>query len=74
MLRFWHDFGFTILLAYFMFLLVEAPFGGLEMLLLPTRAPRSQPTPAAKSSPIAEPEPSCIENAPALEPKTAPVN
>ncbi|XP_030568502.1 nose resistant to fluoxetine protein 6-like [Drosophila novamexicana] len=74
MLRFWHDFGFTILLAYFMFLLVEAPFGGLEMLLLPTRAPRSQPPPAAKSSPIAEPEPSSIEIAPALEPKTAPVN
>ncbi|XP_032296332.1 nose resistant to fluoxetine protein 6 [Drosophila virilis] len=73
MLRFWHDFGFTILLAYFMFLLVEAPFGGLEMLLFPTRAPRSQPAPAVKS-PRAEPEPACIEIAPALEPKTAPIN
>ncbi|ALC49557.1 CG10182, partial [Drosophila busckii] len=60
MLRFWYDFGFSVILAYFMYVLVEAPFGGLQNLLLPSRkssppapvAPAKvedeQPTPAAQ--------------------------
>ncbi|BFF99902.1 nose resistant to fluoxetine protein 6 [Drosophila madeirensis] len=36
MLRFWGDFGFTLLLAFFVYILIEAPFGNLESLLLPT--------------------------------------
>ncbi|KAH8280769.1 hypothetical protein KR054_010702, partial [Drosophila jambulina] len=39
MLRFWADFGFTMLLAYLMHLLVEAPFAHLESLLLPAKRP-----------------------------------
>ncbi|XP_046865193.1 nose resistant to fluoxetine protein 6 [Drosophila willistoni] len=37
MLRFWGDFGFSILLSYLIYILVEVPFGNLETLLLPTR-------------------------------------
>ncbi|KAI8045768.1 hypothetical protein M5D96_001956, partial [Drosophila gunungcola] len=33
MLNFWSTFGFTVLFAYVMYLLVEAPFGGLDLLL-----------------------------------------
>ncbi|XP_034654274.1 LOW QUALITY PROTEIN: uncharacterized protein LOC117892263 [Drosophila subobscura] len=36
MLRFWGDFGFTLLLAFFVYILIEAPFGNLESLLLST--------------------------------------
>ncbi|XP_041447569.1 nose resistant to fluoxetine protein 6-like [Drosophila obscura] len=43
MLRFWQDFGFSLLLAYVMYILVEAPFGGLSSLILPNR--RAPPTP-----------------------------
>ncbi|KAH8238143.1 hypothetical protein KR032_000127, partial [Drosophila birchii] len=39
MLRFWSDFGFTMLLAYIMHILVEAPFAHLVGLLLPTKKP-----------------------------------
>ncbi|XP_017055199.1 O-acyltransferase like protein-like [Drosophila ficusphila] len=39
MLRFWADFGFTMLLSFLMHILVEAPFAGLESLLLPTKRP-----------------------------------
>ncbi|XP_017128893.1 nose resistant to fluoxetine protein 6 [Drosophila elegans] len=35
MLNFWSTFGFTVLFAYVMYLLVEAPFGGLDLLLGP---------------------------------------
>lgn len=37
MLRFWADFGFTTLLAFVAFIIIEAPFGNLEKLLLPTK-------------------------------------
>ncbi|KAH8272280.1 hypothetical protein KR044_006721, partial [Drosophila immigrans] len=36
MLRFWSDFGFSVLLAYGMYILLEAPTGSLQMLLLPS--------------------------------------
>ncbi|XP_016995340.2 nose resistant to fluoxetine protein 6 [Drosophila takahashii] len=39
MLRFWGDFGFTMLLAFVAYILIEAPFGNLESLLLPTKKP-----------------------------------
>ncbi|KAL7744528.1 hypothetical protein ACLKA6_017050 [Drosophila palustris] len=42
MLRFWSDFGFSLLLAYCMYVLVEAPSGGLQLLLLPSGKPNSQ--------------------------------
>ncbi|KAH8274711.1 hypothetical protein KR026_001879, partial [Drosophila bipectinata] len=37
MLRFWGDFGFTILLAFAVFIIIEAPFGNLEKIFLPTQ-------------------------------------
>jgi len=37
MLRFWSTFGFTVLLAYFMYILVEAPVGGLDLFLRPQK-------------------------------------
>ncbi|XP_016949370.1 nose resistant to fluoxetine protein 6 [Drosophila biarmipes] len=37
MLRFWGDFGFTMLLAFFAYILIEAPFGNVESLLLPVK-------------------------------------
>ncbi|XP_017110942.1 nose resistant to fluoxetine protein 6 [Drosophila elegans] len=39
MLRFWGDFGFTLLLAFVVYILVEAPLGNLESLWLPTKKP-----------------------------------
>lgn len=73
MLRFWADFGFTVLLSYFMHIIVEAPSGGLELMLNLCRKPKVAATPApAPSAPI-EPrlkEEIIIENAPKLEAKT----
>ncbi|KAH8349031.1 hypothetical protein KR067_001463 [Drosophila pandora] len=43
MLRFWQDFGFSVILAYFMYILIEAPCGGLQSMLLPYRRPAPQP-------------------------------
>ncbi|KAH8272269.1 hypothetical protein KR044_002584, partial [Drosophila immigrans] len=36
MLRFWSDFGFSVLLAYCMYILIEAPSGGLQLLFSPS--------------------------------------
>ncbi|XP_017074563.2 nose resistant to fluoxetine protein 6-like [Drosophila eugracilis] len=44
MLRFWQDFGFSVLLAFVMYILIEAPCGGIETLLLPNRRPTPQPS------------------------------
>ncbi|XP_017850511.2 nose resistant to fluoxetine protein 6 [Drosophila busckii] len=52
MLKFWSDFGFTLLLAYVMFLLVEAPFGALEALILGSRS--SQTNSATKAATVPE--------------------
>ncbi|XP_041450213.1 nose resistant to fluoxetine protein 6-like [Drosophila obscura] len=43
MLRFWGDFGFTVLLAFFVYILIEAPFGNLESLFLPTHRTKEKP-------------------------------
>ncbi|XP_016936646.3 nose resistant to fluoxetine protein 6 [Drosophila suzukii] len=48
MLRFWGDFGFTMLLAFVAYILIEAPFGNLESLLLPVKKP-SPPVGESKS-------------------------
>jgi len=48
MLRFWGDFGFTMLLAFVAYILIEAPFGNLESLLLPVKKP-SPPVGDSKS-------------------------
>ncbi|XP_017103734.2 nose resistant to fluoxetine protein 6-like [Drosophila bipectinata] len=47
MLRFWGDFGFTILLAFAVFIIIEAPFGNLEKIFLPTQKTHP-PTKAAQ--------------------------
>lgn len=39
MLKFWSDFGFTVLVAYATYITIEAPLGGLESLLLSARRP-----------------------------------
>ncbi|KAH8386780.1 hypothetical protein KR093_002451, partial [Drosophila rubida] len=44
MLKFWEDFGFTVLVAYATYVTIEAPLGGLESFLLTRR----KPIPAAK--------------------------
>ncbi|XP_017055197.1 nose resistant to fluoxetine protein 6 [Drosophila ficusphila] len=49
MLRFWGDFGFTLLLAFVAYILMEAPLGNLESLLLPAKKP-SPPAPKAELS------------------------
>ncbi|XP_062124808.1 nose resistant to fluoxetine protein 6-like isoform X3 [Drosophila sulfurigaster albostrigata] len=40
MLSFWQTFGFTLLLSYVMYIILEAPFGALEGLLMPQRKPK----------------------------------
>jgi len=62
MLRFWQDFGFSVLLAYVMYILIEAPCGGVESLLLPNRRPAPQPKVLpAETSPEANPSPVDVE-------------
>lgn len=76
MLRFWHDFGFTILMSYFMYILFEAPFAGLEMLLLPNRRPSPKPAATSVDPKIAniQVEPAIMESAPVIEQKTVPIS
>ncbi|XP_026849662.1 nose resistant to fluoxetine protein 6 [Drosophila persimilis] len=47
MLRFWSDFAFTVLLAFLMHILIEAPLGSLQSHLLQTRKPSPKPEEAA---------------------------
>ncbi|XP_034127394.1 nose resistant to fluoxetine protein 6-like isoform X3 [Drosophila guanche] len=37
MLKFWSDFGFTLLMSYVLYIIIEAPLGGLDGLLRPKR-------------------------------------
>ncbi|XP_017034572.1 nose resistant to fluoxetine protein 6-like [Drosophila kikkawai] len=71
MLRFWSDFGFTMLLAYLMHILVEAPLAHLQSLLLPTK---SQQNPRPKEAPSLAGE-AAVQEAPvkADKPKKAEV-
>ncbi|KAH8278499.1 hypothetical protein KR018_004095 [Drosophila ironensis] len=50
MLKFWSDLGFTVLLAVFMYLIIEAPFAGLEYFLKPQ--PKSVPVRKANTNAI----------------------
>ncbi|KAL7744527.1 hypothetical protein ACLKA6_017049 [Drosophila palustris] len=78
MLRFWSDFGFTVLMAYFVYILLEAPIGGIQMLLLPSGRPKQQAAPiqpkideeSNENAPPSLMEKSPVE-APPLAPKTA---
>lgn len=56
MLKFWEDFGFTLLTAYLMYIIIEAPLGGLEGLLLPTRRPSPKPAIETESRLKKDPE------------------
>ncbi|XP_002133659.2 O-acyltransferase like protein-like [Drosophila pseudoobscura] len=47
MLRFWSDFAFTVLFAFLMHILIEAPFGSLQSHFLQTRKPSPKPAEAA---------------------------
>jgi len=40
MLLFWQGFGFTLLLSYVMYIIIEAPFGVLEGMLMPQHRPK----------------------------------
>ncbi|XP_030079935.1 nose resistant to fluoxetine protein 6-like [Drosophila hydei] len=51
MLKFWEDFGFTILISYLTYIIFEAPLGGLEGLLLPARRPSPKPANDAQPKP-----------------------
>ncbi|XP_017145312.1 nose resistant to fluoxetine protein 6 [Drosophila miranda] len=66
MLRFWQDFGFSVLMAYIMYILIEAPCGGLESLILPNR--RAPPTPKL---PLAETDPNANQSANDAENQTS---
>ncbi|KAH8318663.1 hypothetical protein KR074_000740, partial [Drosophila pseudoananassae] len=59
MLRFWQDFGFSVIFAYILYILIEAPCGGLESILFPNRRPAPQSkvppvqvVPETRTSPI----------------------
>ncbi|XP_017066862.1 nose resistant to fluoxetine protein 6 [Drosophila eugracilis] len=71
MLRFWSDFGFTLLFSYFMHILIEAPFAGLESLLLPTKRPSATPAAVAQSK-FPEVKTSAKESAVEETPKAIP--
>ncbi|EDV92767.1 O-acyltransferase like protein [Drosophila grimshawi] len=43
MIKFWSTFGFSVLLAFVMHLIVEAPFGVLSTMLMPSRRPTPKP-------------------------------
>ncbi|XP_060663466.1 nose resistant to fluoxetine protein 6-like [Drosophila nasuta] len=68
MLRFWSDFGFSVLLAYGMYILVEAPTGGLQTWLLPSGKSKAKPKTLAAPSKANE-----EASAPELEPKAVTV-
>ncbi|XP_017110764.1 nose resistant to fluoxetine protein 6 [Drosophila elegans] len=75
MLRFWSDFGFTLLFSYLMHILIEAPFASLEGLLLPTNKPNPPPAMESKIEPkVAEietsPDESPVEKSVETEPAT----
>lgn len=37
MLKFWSDFGFTVMLSYVFYLIIEAPLGGFDSLFRPRK-------------------------------------
>ncbi|KAH8399761.1 hypothetical protein KR215_002108 [Drosophila sulfurigaster] len=57
MLRFWSDFGFSVLLAYCMYILIEAPSGGLQLLFLSSGKPKTQSSPPLDAPKVNDPTP-----------------
>lgn len=43
MLSFWAGFGFVLLLAYVVYIIIEAPFGIMESMIMPNRRPQPKP-------------------------------
>lgn len=43
MLFFWAGFGFVLLLSYVVYIILEAPFGVLESMIMPNRRPQPKP-------------------------------
>ncbi|XP_016949352.1 nose resistant to fluoxetine protein 6 [Drosophila biarmipes] len=48
MLNFWSTFGFTLVMSYVLYAIIEAPLEGLERMMFPNR--RSSPAPAKRKS------------------------
>ncbi|XP_017034972.1 nose resistant to fluoxetine protein 6-like [Drosophila kikkawai] len=78
MCNFWATFGFTLLMAYVMYVVVEAPLGGLEGLLMPSRKSPGKQPPAPAQEELHEeqkepqrPEFSQTEDTEAVTSKTA---
>ncbi|EDW66331.2 uncharacterized protein Dvir_GJ15968 [Drosophila virilis] len=66
MLKFWADFGFTLLTAYFMYIIIEAPLSGLESLMLPS--PKPVISVESKRAATAAPAPQLAEKSPIPQP------
>ncbi|KAI8040175.1 hypothetical protein M5D96_007605 [Drosophila gunungcola] len=60
MLNFWSTFGFTLLFSYLTYLLIEAPFSRLDLLMPPRR---KNPPVVKQKSHIDDNEISCVEKA-----------
>jgi len=54
MLSFWATFGFTLLMSYVLYAIIEAPLEGLERMIFPNR--RSSPAPKKESRTEIEPK------------------
>jgi len=57
MLKFWSDFGFTVMLSYFFYLIIEAPLGGFDSLLKPKKKSTEQTRIAYSKTSPAETQP-----------------
>ncbi|XP_041449502.1 nose resistant to fluoxetine protein 6-like isoform X1 [Drosophila obscura] len=57
MLKFWSDFGFTVLMAYFFYLIIEAPLAGFDSLLRPKGTSRAKaPVPSLETRELEDPK------------------
>ncbi|EDX18399.1 GD17448 [Drosophila simulans] len=64
MRNFWSTFGFTLLVTYVLYVLIEAPLEALERMMFPNR--RSPP--AAKDQPQIEPRTDVVEQIDGMDP------
>lgn len=56
MLSFWAGFGFVLLLAYVVYIIIEAPFGIMESMIMPNRRPLPKPETLEQTSGTQVPE------------------